>query len=124
MADLQIFELFDAALIACATSCIGTAETWGYVMFIGADSAERFLQIWQRCLVPLGYSLRELDFTARDAEWRAEIGAGFPFLHALPVNEEDLTFTARWRKHRENMIEILPKLAWALRRHLRRSAEQ
>ena len=121
-----LVQLLNSAGIATATSCIGTAETWGYVMFIGADSAQRFAQIWHRYLVPLGYPIPELDFTARDRAWRSEIGSAsaYPFAQAVPVDEEGLTFTARWREHREDMIEILPKLAWALRCHLRESAEK
>jgi hypothetical protein len=65
----------------------------------------------------------ELEFTARDEEWWADIAA-YPLPRAAPVDEEGLTFTARWREHRDDMIEILPKLEWALRRHLRESAEE
>jgi hypothetical protein len=119
----EVVLLLDKAEIVTATSCIGTAETWGYVMFIGADSAERFLRIWQRYLVPLRHPMPELDFTARDEEWWADIAA-YPLPRAAPVDEEGLTFTARWREHRDDMIEILPKLEWALRRHLRESAEE
>jgi hypothetical protein len=123
-ADSEVLQLLDKSQIYSATSCIGTDETWGYLMLVGANSAVRFMRIWQRYLVPLGYPMPELDFTARDEEWRVEIGSEYPFPQAVPVDEEGLTFTARWREHREDMIEILPKLAWALRCHLRRSAEQ
>jgi hypothetical protein len=123
IAELSLIELLSMARVECATSCVGTENTWGYIMFIGADSAERFLQIWQRYLVPLGYPMPELEFTARDADWREDIGAEYPFPLAVGVDEEGLTFTAVWRDHRENVIAILPNLAWALRRHLRGSSE-
>ena len=122
-ADSEVLQLLDKSQIYTATSCIGTDETWAYAMLIGVDSAQRFLQIWQRYLMPLGYPMPELGFTARDEGWRVEIGSEFPFTQTVPVDEEGLTFTALWREHRENMIEILPKLAGALRWHLRGSAE-
>jgi hypothetical protein len=115
--------LNETAKIATATSCSGSITTSAYIMFVGVGSALRFLRIWQRYLVPLGHPVPELEFTARDEEWRVEIGSEFPFPQAVPVDDAGLTYSAVWREHREDMIEIMPKLAWALRCHLGESAE-
>jgi hypothetical protein len=119
-----LVQLLNKAGIATATSCVGSIRTSAYIMLLGTNSAERFLQIWHRYLVPLGHPMPELEFTARDEEWRVEIGSEFPFPQAVPVDSAGLTSTCVWREHREDMIEILPKLLWALRRHLGEFAER
>jgi hypothetical protein len=119
-----LIQLLNSAGIPTATSCIGTAETWGYIMLIGVDSMQRFLRVWQRYLVPLGHPMPVLEFTARDECWRADIHADYPFPRPVPADEEDLTYTAQWMDHAENVRELVPHLAWALRRHLRESAEK
>jgi hypothetical protein len=119
-----LVKLLNEAGIATGTSCVGKGRSSAYVMYLGTDSAELFSGVWQRYLVPLGYPMPELEFTARDEGWRLEIGSEYPFPQPVPVDSLGLTFTSVWRCYPEDMIEILPKLGWALRCQLRESAEQ
>ena len=121
MADL-IF-LMDRAGIFCATSCTGSQEVWAYVMIVGLGSIVRFIQFWNTYLCPLGYAAPTLDFDGRDSDWRAEVGAEYPFPRSVAVDGAGLSYTGIWREHWDDMVQMRPVVIQALQLYLRASDE-
>ncbi len=118
----ELIDLLNRAHVETVTSCLGTAEAYGYVMILGLGSILRFQQIWETCLVPLGHAQPTLDLDARDSQWRADIGRDYPFAQEVPILG-GLTHTAVWKEYSDDMARMTPVLSRALRRHLRASEE-
>jgi len=118
----ELIDLLNRARISTVTSCLGTEEAYGYVMIVGLSSILRFQQFWENHLVPLGHMQPTLDFDARDAHWRADIGRDYPFAQEIPILG-GLTHTAVWKEYSDDMPRMTPVICGALRRHLRAADE-
>jgi hypothetical protein len=114
----ELIVLLNRAGVATVTSCIGSEKVYGFVMIVGFDSVQRFMQIWERYLVPLGHAMPTLDVDARDSEWRAEIGSDYPFAQQVPVDGVGLSYTTIWRNYTDDLALVMPALVWAISRYL------
>ena len=86
--------LMNQAGVKTVASCQGDDRQWAYVMIADLPSAVRFLRLWYWHLVPRGYPLPALDLEIRDADWREEVGADFPFPVPVPQDRHGFSFTA------------------------------
>ena len=117
--DIPVDEML-APLIAAlnrlgsrtVTSCQGSPGV-AYIMFDSPRSAARFSRLWKEHLEPHGYAEPPMQFELRDANWRREVEAAYPFPAPIPVDESGYSYTVTWVTDARRLTELVPLLVAA-----------
>lgn len=86
-----LISMVNQAGIRTVTSCQGDDEQWAYVMFADVPSAQRFMRLWYRQLLPMGYPVPTLNLDLRD-----------------------VSFTTIWKLFHDDLRALMPRLLKAL----------